>query len=153
MINISIVLYKTSTIHIKNLLSSIEFCSFLNNIYIIDNSPTDELKSFFDSSKIKFIYIHNPENTGYGASHNIAIKESLNNFSEYHLVMNPTNMKLNSHYSFLDYYWLCWSLLITKIFFREARLIRQPIRIRGYKNIKIGKGFTTGQYFRIEAFK
>ncbi len=60
-------------------------------------------------------------------------------------------MKLDSYYSFPDYCRLCWSFLITKIFFRKARIIRQPTRIRGYKNMKIGKGFTTGQYCRIEA--
>ena len=60
-------------------------------------------------------------------------------------------MKLDSRYSFPDYCRLAWSLLITIIFFNKARLIRQPTRIRGYKNMKIGKGFTTGQYCRIEA--
>ena len=60
-------------------------------------------------------------------------------------------MKLDSKYSFPDICRLAWSLLITKIFFSGARLIRQPTRIRGYKNMKLGKGFTTGQYCRIEA--
>ena len=60
-------------------------------------------------------------------------------------------MKLDSSYSWPDKVRLAWSFIITKIFFPEARLVRQPARIRGYRNMKIGKGFTTGQYCRIEA--
>ena len=46
---------------------------------------------------------------------------------------------------------LSWSMIITKIFFTKARIIRQPSRVRGYKNMMIGHGFTTGQNCRIEA--
>lgn len=60
-------------------------------------------------------------------------------------------MKLDSRYSFLDYMRLIYSYLITKIFFTNCRLIRQPTRIRGFQHMKIGTGFTTGQYCRIEA--
>jgi lipopolysaccharide O-acetyltransferase len=60
-------------------------------------------------------------------------------------------MRLNSNYSLPDYFRLAWSLLLTKLFFRSARIIRQPSRVRGYRNMQIGKGFTTGQYCRIEA--
>jgi lipopolysaccharide O-acetyltransferase len=59
--------------------------------------------------------------------------------------------KISWSYSPPDFIRLIWSYLITKIFFRQARLIRQPTRIRGYENMIIGKGFTTGQYCRIEA--
>ena len=59
--------------------------------------------------------------------------------------------KLDSKYSIPDYFRLAWSVLITKIFFGEARIIRQPTRIRGYSNMSIGQRFTTGQYCRIEA--
>ncbi len=54
-------------------------------------------------------------------------------------------------YSPPDVVRIAWSLMITKLFFNHARLIRQPTRIRGYENMSIGKGFTTGQYCRIEA--
>ena len=59
--------------------------------------------------------------------------------------------KISWKYSPPDLIRLAWSFLITKIFFRRARIIRQPTRIRGYKNMLIGRGFTTGQYCRIEA--
>lgn len=60
-------------------------------------------------------------------------------------------MRLDSNYSVPDLARLAWSLLLTRLFFRHARIIRQPTRIRGYGNMRIGKGFTTGQYCRIEA--
>lgn len=44
------------------------------------------------------------------------------------------------------------SLVYTKIFFRNARLIRLPFDIRNKKNIKIGNDFTAGFGCRIEAF-
>jgi len=58
---------------------------------------------------------------------------------------------LKSNYSMLDLLRLFWSLLVTKLLFSPARIIRQPTRIRGFSNMKIGKGFTTGQFCRIEA--
>lgn len=44
------------------------------------------------------------------------------------------------------------SLIYTKIFFKNARLIRLPFDIRNRKNIKIGDNFTAGFGCRIEAF-
>ncbi|CAH0334863.1 2,3,4,5-tetrahydropyridine-2,6-dicarboxylate N-acetyltransferase [Flavobacterium sp. CECT 9288] len=44
------------------------------------------------------------------------------------------------------------SLLYTKIFYRQARLIRLPFDIRNKRNIKIGKNFTSGFGCRVEAF-
>jgi acetyltransferase-like isoleucine patch superfamily enzyme len=60
-------------------------------------------------------------------------------------------MNLDSPYSLPDLVRLCWSYVLTRILFRPARIIRQPCRIRGYKFMQIGHGFTTGQYCRIEA--
>lgn len=44
------------------------------------------------------------------------------------------------------------SLVFTKIFFRNARLIRLPFDIRNRRNIILGKNLTTGFGCRIEAF-
>lgn len=87
MLTCSIVLYNNDR---KILLDSIT--SFLNTdlkvrLFLIDNSETDNLKNIIKDKRVK--YIHNPLNPGYGASHNIAIKESINLESDYHLVLNP----------------------------------------------------------------
>ncbi|MCO4822892.1 MAG: acetyltransferase [Flavobacteriaceae bacterium] len=55
-------------------------------------------------------------------------------------------------YTFHEYVRLIYSKLMTILFFRPARIIRHPVRIRGYKHIKLSAGFTTGYFCRIEAF-
>jgi GT2 family glycosyltransferase len=56
-------------------------------LYLVDNSPTDELKLLVTDSRIEYIY--NPTNPGFGASHNVAIQKAFELESDYHLVLNP----------------------------------------------------------------
>ncbi|MEY2701458.1 MAG: hypothetical protein RLY43_78 [Bacteroidota bacterium] len=44
------------------------------------------------------------------------------------------------------------SFILTKLFFRDSRLIRFPFDIRNKSNIDLGKGLTTGVNCRIEAY-
>ncbi|MGE4500914.1 MAG: DapH/DapD/GlmU-related protein [Hydrogenovibrio sp.] len=55
-------------------------------------------------------------------------------------------------YSFSEYLRLIYSKVLTMIFYKPARLIRHPIRLRGCKRISFSKGFTCGYFCRIEAF-
>lgn len=86
-VSASIVFYKT-----KNSLRDKVFQSVVNSkcidlLYVVDNSPTDENKSFF--SNYDFVeYIPN-ENTGYGSSHNIALRRAMEENFDYHIVLNP----------------------------------------------------------------
>jgi acetyltransferase-like isoleucine patch superfamily enzyme len=57
-----------------------------------------------------------------------------------------------SRYGFFGTLKLIISILYTRLFFRQARLIRLPFDIRNKKFIKIGANFTTGFGCRIEAF-
>ena len=59
-------------------------------------------------------------------------------------------LKLVQIYGILGSLYLLISLVRTKILFKNARLIRFPIDIRGKQNMVIGKAFTTGKYCRIE---
>ncbi|MET4081169.1 GT2 family glycosyltransferase [Pedobacter sp. UYP30] len=88
MINLSIVLYNTSEEDIQNIFRSLEVVKSPYKLYIIDNSPTDKLLSFF-KDKITVEYIHNPSNPGFGASHNIALKRTLIDNIPHHFVINP----------------------------------------------------------------
>lgn len=86
-ITATIVLYKSPR---EKLLHAIN--SFLNSelnlkLYLVDNSPTDELKSIIDDDRVE--YIANPSNPGFGAAHNIAIEKSIAVGSKYHLILNP----------------------------------------------------------------
>lgn len=44
------------------------------------------------------------------------------------------------------------NLILTKIYFSSARLVRSPFRIRGRRFIQFGKGLTTGTDCRFDAF-
>lgn len=44
------------------------------------------------------------------------------------------------------------SSIRTRLFYPDAKIIRFPIDIRGYRYIKYGKGFTTGIGCRLEAY-
>lgn len=62
-------------------------------------------------------------------------------------------MKINyGYYSVLEYIRLIYSKFTTLLFFRPARLVRQPARVRGWHNMEVGEGFTTGYMCRLEAF-
>jgi GT2 family glycosyltransferase len=72
---------------IMNSIKSVLCSKRLRILYVIDNSPTPELAVLFNSAKI--VYMHNPSNPGFGASHNIALKKSIADLEDYHLVINP----------------------------------------------------------------
>lgn len=55
-------------------------------------------------------------------------------------------------YSPLGFFYLIYCKIRTRFVFKEARIIRFPIDIRGKKFIKIANGFTTGVGCRIEAY-
>ncbi|MFT4093279.1 MAG: glycosyltransferase, partial [Niabella sp.] len=57
-------------------------------LYLIDNSPTDELKSLAAISN-KIIYIPSNDNPGFGSAHNKGIKKSLEEGYPYHIILNP----------------------------------------------------------------
>ncbi len=66
--------------------------SFLNtqldvNLYLVDNSPTDQLRTQWNNTRITYIF--NNKNLGYGSAHNVAIREAMEQQSLYHLVLNP----------------------------------------------------------------
>jgi GT2 family glycosyltransferase len=55
-------------------------------LFIIDNSPTDRLKYLAYDPRITYIF--NNRNVGFGAGHNLVLKEVLDKYA-YHLVLNP----------------------------------------------------------------
>jgi|SRR5690242_5102456 len=86
-ITASIVLYKND----KTVLRTIN--SFFDasvgkkiKLFLIDNSPTDELREI--TSDIRTNYIHNPRNPGFGTGHNIGTKQASGK-SKYYLILNP----------------------------------------------------------------
>ncbi len=54
-------------------------------------------------------------------------------------------------YSFMGLIKLFFDLLVTRIFFRNSRLVRSPFYIRGRGKINLGTGLTTGVGVRLDA--
>ena len=82
-----IVLYNNNKNILQQAINSFLNCEIVNKLYLIDNSPTDNLKDICVDERVE--YIHNPSNPGFGAAHNIAIKKAIELGSNYHLVLNP----------------------------------------------------------------
>lgn len=89
MVTSSIVLYKTSEKELRTILKS-ALDSFLDMIYVVDNSPTNERSKIvgeFSNPRIEYLYGHG--NVGYGTGNNIAIKKAIDLGADYHIVLNP----------------------------------------------------------------
>jgi GT2 family glycosyltransferase len=87
MINTSIVIYKHKYDEIAGLLQTLSKVADIGTVFIIDNSPkeTDDVRL---RQGVTYIY-NNGKNLGYGSAHNIAIRESIKQSVDYHLVVNP----------------------------------------------------------------
>lgn len=82
-----IVLYQNDITMLRETINSFLNTDLNVKLFLVDNSPTDELKILVTDSRIE--YIHNPSNPGFGAAHNIAIEKAFELDSDYHLVLNP----------------------------------------------------------------
>lgn len=87
-LSVSIVLYQTPIEQLKNCLSSLRHIALAPALFLIDNSPSDCLRSASDLYPGS-TYIHLPNNPGYGAGHNVAIRQAQQSDYDYHLVINP----------------------------------------------------------------
>ena len=86
-ITASIVLFNTNPIEVKKSISFFIADFPILKLYLIDNSPNNQLNTICSDEIVE--YIHNPSNPGFGAAHNIAIKNAINVGSKYHFVVNP----------------------------------------------------------------
>jgi len=84
----SIVLYNNDVQELKEAIQSFLRSTLVESLYLIDNSPQDDLK-FLKDLDVRIIYIFNPSNPGFGAAHNIALREAIEKKIQYHLVLNP----------------------------------------------------------------
>lgn len=57
---------------------------------------------------------------------------------------------MRNEYTISEAIKLFYSLVITKLFYRDARLIRQPFYIRGKRSMEFGKKLTTGYNCRFD---
>jgi GT2 family glycosyltransferase len=81
----SIVIYHHAVSELKSLIETLVQCKGMQAVYVVDNSfvPTEGF------SELGVTYIFNNKNLGYGAAHNIAIRQAIELGADYHLVINP----------------------------------------------------------------
>jgi len=87
-ITASIVAYQSEPLEIIEAARSFLQSSIKDSLLIIiDHSANDSLRVHFEISE-HVQYFHHPENRGFGAGHNIAIRKIWND-SPFHLILNP----------------------------------------------------------------
>lgn len=87
MLNVSIVLYQPQWEQVAELTRSLLLCPHVRGVYWVDNSPVQTEVLPIQSAQVHYIF--NGKNLGYGAAHNIAIRESIYDDIPFHLVINP----------------------------------------------------------------
>lgn len=85
-LTVSIVLFKSNPSIVGQAVDSVYKSKLNFKLYLIDNSPTDELKSLKKDERTEYIF--NNKNLGFGKAHNISLKKAITE-SHYHLVLNP----------------------------------------------------------------
>ena len=81
----SIVLYKTPVKELRHVYNCLKQSQCISKLYLVDNSPSRELKNIITDDFVEYVYTGN--NIGYGAAHNIAIRKTINN-ADFHVVLN-----------------------------------------------------------------
>ena len=87
-INLSLVAYKTSLEDIDYFVNLISSEDSINTLYIVDNYGENKISDLIEGMP-KVVLISGHGNVGYGAGHNLAIKKSLEDIVDYHLIVNP----------------------------------------------------------------
>jgi len=82
----SIVVFKNSKDILKKAINSFMNTNLKTYLYLIDNSPTDDLRSFCFGERLEYVF--NNKNLGFGAGHNLAIRK-MTEKTKYSLILNP----------------------------------------------------------------
>lgn len=93
-LSISLVTYRNDRNELTDAINSVlQSVGLSYKLYIVDNSPTDIIRNWFSNENIEYIF--NNRNIGFGAAHNIIMKDT-SKLGRYHLVLNP-DIKFNSN--------------------------------------------------------
>lgn len=82
----SIVTFKNNKDTLRKTIDSFQKNDLHTLLYVIDNSPTEELKDVCAGKNSEYIFNH--ANIGFGAGHNIALRKTAGK-SRYSLIINP----------------------------------------------------------------
>lgn len=100
---VSVVAYRHSPDEIAGLLHCLSRTRLSIQITLVDNSKTPDLRAAAEAAGA--IYLHVPQNVGFGAGHNLAMRETLHR-AKYQAVINPdisfTSDVLQELYDFME---------------------------------------------------
>lgn len=85
-LNVSIVLYNAHFLSVCTLVREVLSMKSTNMVFIIDNSVKPERGYENIADNVKYVY--NGKNIGFGAAHNMGLKISIQENTNYHLVLN-----------------------------------------------------------------
>lgn len=86
-LSIAIVTYRNKFAVLQDVIDSVLLTTLNIKLYIIDNSPTNELKNLIpQDSRLEYIFMNS--NNGFGAGHNVILRHP-EKMGKYHLVLNP----------------------------------------------------------------
>ena len=88
MITASLVLYKSKPHEVKRVIECVDK-SIISTVYVVDNSPSDDLRELVCKSSSKAVYLFGQGNVGYGEGNNIGMKKAMEAGSLYHAILNP----------------------------------------------------------------
>lgn len=86
-LTVSVVLYKTNKLEVENIINIFLVSNLKWKLFLVDNSPEDTLRTFFEGHNSNTEYIFNNKNLGFGRAHNL-IFNKIKNISRYHLILN-----------------------------------------------------------------
>lgn len=86
-LSISLVAFHNDLDELSLLIKSLEKISIPYQFFVVDNSIDQSLKPFFEKSGATYFYPG--KNLGFGAGHNVAIRESIKQGYHFHLLVNP----------------------------------------------------------------
>lgn len=102
-VSASIVIYKNSRQVLSRTIESFLTSTSHSKLYLVDNSPTDELKCLVNDPRI--VYRFNNKNVGFGAGHNTILRQIIGH-SKYHVILNPDvffdKSVIHTLYGFMD---------------------------------------------------
>ncbi|GAB7256079.1 glycosyltransferase family 2 protein [Polaribacter sp. OB-PA-B3] len=83
-ITATIVLYKDNLNTLKQTIKSFLETNLSKKLFLVDNNPTDVLKSEFNHADVAYIFVG--KNIGFGKAHNLVLDKV---DSDFHLILNP----------------------------------------------------------------
>lgn len=86
LVRASLVLYESDPKQVREAIRSCVGGQLKVDLTVVDNSPHQKLRPVVE--KLGTTYVSSSENLGFGAGHNVALRESLKS-AKYHIILNP----------------------------------------------------------------